>query len=89
MFVPVLTWLALSLMGADLPHSLWAAGSNAELFCAEATATGPDPRGLGLSPTAYAWLGGLLGHAQGLCALTNPTVNRCGRRGGETCLPLC
>jgi glutamine synthetase len=29
----------------------------------------------GLSKTAYAFLGGVLQHAEGLCALTNPTVN--------------
>ena len=30
---------------------------------------------LGLSPLAYHFLGGILRHADGLCALTNPTVN--------------
>ncbi|RDC73633.1 type III glutamate--ammonia ligase [Rhodovulum sp. 12E13] len=30
---------------------------------------------LGLSPTAYAFLGGLIGHAKGLTAVVNPTVN--------------
>jgi glutamine synthetase len=35
-----------------------------------------DPVGeLGLSATAYQFLGGVLGHAEALCALTNPTVN--------------
>ncbi len=35
-----------------------------------------DPNGaLGLSPTAYKFLGGLLHHAPALCAITNPTVN--------------
>ena len=35
-----------------------------------------DPAGeLGLSATAYEFLGGVLGHAEALCALTNPTVN--------------
>ena len=33
-----------------------------------------DSRGLSLSPEAYHWLGGLMEHAQGMCALTNPTV---------------
>lgn len=33
-----------------------------------------DARGLGLSQDAYYWLGGLMEHAQGMCALTNPTV---------------
>ena len=31
--------------------------------------------GLGLSPLAYDFLGGLMAHAEALCALTNPTVN--------------
>jgi glutamine synthetase len=30
---------------------------------------------LGLSALAYQFLGGVLGHAEALCALTNPTVN--------------
>ena len=30
---------------------------------------------LGLSPTAYRFLGGLIRHAPGLCAILNPTVN--------------
>lgn len=34
-----------------------------------------DPRGLGLSPVAYAFLGGLLDHARGLAPLMLPTVN--------------
>lgn len=34
-----------------------------------------DPEGMGLSQTCYHFLGGLLGHAQGLSAITNPTVN--------------
>ncbi len=34
-----------------------------------------DTRGLGLSPTAYQFVGGLLGHAQALAAVTCPTVN--------------
>jgi glutamine synthetase len=35
-----------------------------------------DPDGeLGLSETAYHFLGGVLNHAEALCALTNPTVN--------------
>ena len=33
-----------------------------------------DARGLELSQDAYHWLGGLMEHAQGMCALTNPTV---------------
>ena len=35
-----------------------------------------DPAGeLGLSASAYHFLGGVLDHAEALCALTNPTVN--------------
>ncbi|MEM6948265.1 MAG: type III glutamate--ammonia ligase, partial [Pseudomonadota bacterium] len=30
---------------------------------------------MGLSPTAYHFLGGLMAHGQALCALTNPAVN--------------
>jgi glutamine synthetase len=34
-----------------------------------------DPRGMELSETAYHFLGGLLEHAYGFTAITNPTVN--------------
>lgn len=34
-----------------------------------------DKRGLGLSTTAYHFLGGLLAHARGLCAILAPSVN--------------
>lgn len=34
-----------------------------------------DPQNLGLSPTAYHFLGGLLHHAPALCAFAAPTVN--------------
>lgn len=34
-----------------------------------------DPQGLGLSETAYHFLGGLLAHASALCAFACPTVN--------------
>jgi glutamine synthetase len=40
------------------------------LFAAE-----NDRRGLGLSETAYHFLGGVLTHARALCAVTSPTVN--------------
>ena len=53
--------------GCHVHLSLWdLAGAN--LMSAP---TGP----LGLSPTAYHAIGGLLHHALALCALTNPTVN--------------
>jgi glutamine synthetase len=44
-----------------------------------------DPRGLGLSRTAYAFMGGVLAHGRALAALTMPTVNsykRLGSAGG-------
>jgi glutamine synthetase len=34
-----------------------------------------DARNLGLSETAYHFLGGVLAHARALCAVTSPTVN--------------
>lgn len=34
-----------------------------------------DPRGLGLSQTAYYFLGGVINHARAVCAVTSPTVN--------------
>jgi glutamine synthetase len=34
-----------------------------------------DPRGLGLSETAYHFLGGVLHHARAICAVASPTVN--------------
>ena len=34
-----------------------------------------DKRGLGLSPLAYHFLGGVLKHARALCAITSPTIN--------------
>jgi len=34
-----------------------------------------DPRGLGLSQTAYYFIGGILDHAPALCAVNSPTVN--------------
>ena len=34
-----------------------------------------DPNGLGLSKSAYHFLGGIIEHARALCAVTSPTVN--------------
>jgi glutamine synthetase len=34
-----------------------------------------DTDELGLTPEAYHFLGGILHHAEGMCAITNPTVN--------------
>jgi glutamine synthetase len=54
--------------GCHFHMSLWNAGTN--LFLDEA-----DPRGLGLSETAYRFIGGLRKHARAYSALTAPTVN--------------
>lgn len=43
-----------------------------------------DERGLGLSPTAYAFIGGILDHACALQALVGPTVNSYKRTGALT-----
>ena len=53
--------------GCHFHMSLWD-GENA--FLDEA-----DPRGLGLSETAYRFIGGLKEHARAYCAVTAPTVN--------------
>jgi glutamine synthetase len=55
--------------GCHFHISLWKDGRN--LFDAE---PGEDPRGLGLSPLAYRFLGGLKAHAKAYIALTAPTV---------------
>jgi glutamine synthetase len=54
--------------GCHFHMSLWRDGEN--LFLDEA-----DPRGLGLSPLAYNFVGGLKAHARAYSALTAPTVN--------------
>ena len=54
--------------GCHFHMSLWRDGEN--LFLDEA-----DPRGLGLSDTAYRFVGGLKAHARASSALTAPTVN--------------
>jgi glutamine synthetase len=56
--------------GLHLHSSLWDAQTGAELFADPA-----DPRGLGLSPMAYQYIGGLIEHAPALAAITCPTVN--------------
>ncbi len=54
--------------GCHVHVSLWDLAGNENVF--------HDRHGeLGLSRTAYEFIGGLLHHAEGLCALTNPTVN--------------
>ena len=54
--------------GCHFHMSLWRDGENA--FLDE-----NDPRGLGLSETAYHFVGGLKAHARASSALTAPTVN--------------
>ena len=54
--------------GCHAHVSLWNADGGTNLF------DDPDDE-LGLSPTAYHFLGGLIRHAPGLCAILNPTVN--------------
>jgi glutamine synthetase len=54
--------------GCHFHMSLWRDGENG--FLDEA-----DPRGLGLSETAYRFIGGLKTHARASSALTAPTVN--------------
>jgi glutamine synthetase len=54
--------------GCHFHMSLWDGDTN--LFLDES-----DPRGLGLSETAYHFIGGLKKHARGYSAVTAPTVN--------------
>jgi glutamine synthetase len=54
--------------GCHFHMSLWDGDTN--LFLDE-----DDPRGLGLSETAYGFIGGLLTHARAYSAVTAPTVN--------------
>jgi glutamine synthetase len=82
--------------GAHLHYHLADARTGENLF---AVPEGKDPRGLGLSPLAYHFLGGVLGHARALCAITSPTVNcykrlqvgagLTGTRSGFTWTPAC
>jgi len=56
--------------GCHFHFSLWRDGEN--LFECDPN---DDPRGLGLSPLAYNFIGGLKAHAKAYIALTAPTVN--------------
>jgi glutamine synthetase len=56
--------------GAHMHYHLADAETGKNLFTSE-----KDNRGLGLSPLAYHFLGGVLSHARALCAVTSPTVN--------------
>ncbi len=65
--------------GCHIHVSLWDAATNSNLF--------KDKNGeLGLSRLAYEFIGGLLHHAEAMCALTNPTVNSFKRINGAPTL---
>ena len=53
--------------GCHVHHSLWTENGEECVF------DGSDE--MGLSDTAYHFLGGLMAHGQAMCAITNPTVN--------------
>ncbi|MFC5929726.1 type III glutamate--ammonia ligase [Cryobacterium melibiosiphilum] len=63
--------------GLHFHFSLWADGD--PVFPDET-----DARGLGLSDTAYNFIGGILNHASGLQAFLAPSVNSYKRRGAST-----
>ncbi|WP_299739525.1 type III glutamate--ammonia ligase [uncultured Roseobacter sp.] len=54
--------------GCHVHHSLWTPDAKSCVF-----ADGADE--MGLSETAYHFLGGLMAHGAAMCAITNPTVN--------------
>jgi glutamine synthetase len=56
--------------GAHMHYHLADASTGRNLFLDH-----DDRRGLGLSRLAYHFIGGVLEHAQALCAVTSPTVN--------------
>jgi glutamine synthetase len=56
--------------GGHLHISLWDPAGETNLFEDDA-----DPRGLGLSPLAYQFLGGVIEHAEAVLAVGAPTVN--------------
>lgn len=59
---------ALSGNGCHMHVSVWDAATEQNLFR-------DDAGELGLSRVAYQFMGGVLHHAEALCAITNPTVN--------------
>src|SRR5919106_560643 len=74
--------------GAHFHMSLWKDGENA--FEADPS---DDPRGMGLSPLAYSFIGGLKAHAKGYIAGTPPTVRPykrlvVGTRSGSSWAPV-
>jgi glutamine synthetase len=56
--------------GTHFHISLWDPGRQRNLFLEP-----KDPRGLGLAPLAYQFLGGVMSHARALAAVVAPTVN--------------
>jgi glutamine synthetase len=74
--------------GAHFHMSLWKGGENAfEVDPSE------DPRGMGLSPLAYNFIGGLKAHAKAYIAVTAPTVSSykrlvVGTRSGSSWAPV-
>jgi glutamine synthetase len=74
--------------GCHFHMSLWKDGVN--VFACDPA---DDPRGLGLSPDAYRFLGGLKAHARAYIALSAPTVNSykrlvVGARSGSAWAPI-
>jgi glutamine synthetase len=75
--------------GCHMHMSLWKDGAN--VFDAE---PGDDPHGMGLSETAYHFIGGLKAHAKAYIAVTAPTVTSYKRlavgspRSGSTWAPV-
>ncbi len=74
--------------GCHFHMSLWKDGVN--VFEADPS---EDPRGIGLSPEAYGFIGGLKAHAKAYIALTAPTVTSykrlvVGSRSGATWAPV-
>ena len=56
--------------GGHIHYHLADAATDENLFLDE-----EDPRGLGLSDTAYHFIGGIFAHAPALCCVMSPTVN--------------
>ncbi|MCW2953020.1 MAG: glutamine synthetase, type [Conexibacter sp.] len=74
--------------GCHFHMSMWSGGRN--VFAAQ---DGNDPQGLGLSPVAYQFLGGLKAHAKAYIGLTAPTVTSykrlvVGSRSGSAWAPV-
>jgi glutamine synthetase len=58
--------------GAHFNMSLYDLANGKNIF---ACAPKDDPRGLGLTPTAYSFIAGILRHGPAICAAMAPTVN--------------